>query len=136
MYKKLLSKRNKQDFVNHKIYRNALNRTIERAKQDYCYIKFRKQKQLRDIWEIIFNLKNTNKRPTTFRSKLKISENKTVILKTDVVDNQNDYFVEIRQEMAEAILLVNTSQHTLAPFSGSLSNFIFLYLLPFKMWVT
>ena len=88
----------------YKAYRNALNRLLRLAKQNYYHIVLNEHKcKSQKVWQVINELAFTKNRTRLLLSKLVTSIGHTVTDEETIAEEFNSYFVDIGKSMAEAI---------------------------------
>ena len=88
----------------YKAYRNALNRLLRLAKQNYYHIVLNEHKcKSQKVWQVINEVAFTKNRTRLLLSKLVTSIGHTVTDEETIAEEFNSYFVDIGKSMAEAI---------------------------------
>lgn len=112
LYRLFLRSRTKDAEVRYKKYKNKLVGIIRRQKKDYYTTLLDKNKNsTKDTWSIINSVMQKGKIKTKFPNKF-TKNNDDICNKTEIVDEFNDYFVNIGPILSQQILDGNTNDGT------------------------
>ena len=108
MYANLQKRYNDQQFISYKLYKNALNRAIEKAKQNYYDNAIISNKNdPRKIWKTINELAKVKTKKVTTLSKLVTDKEQIAQELKNIANIVNEYFANVGAKISNPIPMLN-----------------------------